>query len=255
MNFETNIVTVTEDVLDKYPQVICFTNEKHPYHHIKLDWIRKQYKYGLKIKLLFIKEEKKPVGFIEYIPGEYCWRSVNAKGYMFIHCLWTNGKKYQHKGLGSILIDEVEKDAKDMLGVALITSDKAFMVNKKILLKKGYKIVSTAGKEQLMVKQFKKAELPKMNNWEEQLKKINDLTFIFSVQCPWVARFMEDVKPVLEEMNLKPKIIRITDHKQAQNAPTIYSVFNLIYKGRILADRNISITRFRNIMKKEILSE
>jgi len=65
---------------------------------------------------------------------------------------------------------------------------------------------------------------------------------------------MEDVKPVLEEMNLQPEIIRITDHKQAQNAPTIYSVFNLIYKGRILADRNISVTRFRNIMKKEVLS-
>jgi len=170
MNFETTIVTVTEDVLDKYPQVVCFTNEKHPFHHLKMNWIRDQYKNGLIIKLLYIKEEKKPVGFIEYIPGEYCWRSINAKGYMFIHCFWTNGKKYQHKGLGSILIDEAEKDAKDMLGVALITSDKAFMANKKILLKKGYKIVSKAGKEQLMVKQFRKAELPKMNDWEKQLK-------------------------------------------------------------------------------------
>jgi histone acetyltransferase (RNA polymerase elongator complex component) len=35
---------------------------------------------------------------------------------MFIHCLWINGKKHQHRGLGTLLIEEVEKNAKDMMG-------------------------------------------------------------------------------------------------------------------------------------------
>ncbi|MCP4751421.1 MAG: hypothetical protein GY866_11040 [Proteobacteria bacterium] len=41
--------------------------------------------------------------------------------------------------------------------------------------------------------------------------------------------------------------------EDAQKAPSLYGVFNLIYKGKLLADRNISITRFKNIVKKEII--
>lgn len=105
-------------------------NPKHELYHLKIDWLKQQYKEGLKTKLLDLAGEKKPVGFIEYIPGRYCWRAVDAKGYMFIHCLWTYGKKHQHKGLGRFLIKEVEKDAKAMLGVAVVTRDKSFMANK-----------------------------------------------------------------------------------------------------------------------------
>jgi len=134
MNLETNIVEVRIDNITDFPQAICFINPKHRLYQKKVDWLKEQFKNGLKIKLLYIESEKKPTGFIEYVPGEHCWRSVNAKGYMFIHCLWTNGKKYQHQGLGSLLIKEVEKDAKDMMGVAVITSDKSFMSKKEIFL-------------------------------------------------------------------------------------------------------------------------
>ena len=51
---------------------------------------------------------------IEYIPGEHCWRPVDAAGYMFIHCIFLGfKKKYKEKGYGSRLIDECENDAKD----------------------------------------------------------------------------------------------------------------------------------------------
>ncbi|GAJ16409.1 unnamed protein product, partial [marine sediment metagenome] len=91
-------VDVTIDNISEHPQVICFINPKHEFYYKKVDWLKEQYENGLKTKLLYLKDEKRPVGFIEYIPGEHCWRSVKAKGYMFIHCLWTNGKKYQHQG-------------------------------------------------------------------------------------------------------------------------------------------------------------
>ncbi|MFC2163543.1 YoaP domain-containing protein [Acidobacteriota bacterium] len=40
--------------------------------------------------------------------------------------------------------------------------------------------------------------------------------------------------------------------EQAQSAPSIYGVFNLIYDGTLLADHYISKTRFKNIIKKKI---
>ncbi len=252
MDLEKKFVEITAENIDKHPQVICYINPKHELYHLKIDWIIEQLKYGLKIKLLYIKGEKKPIGFIEYIPGEYCWRSVNAKGYMFIHCLWINGNKHKQKGIGTYLIEEVEKDAKNMLGVAVLSSDKAFMANKEIFLKKGYKKIAESGKEQLLVKKIKEGNLPTINDWESELKKYQGLTFLYSKQCPWVARFIEEVKPILKKENLAPEIIEIKTAAEAQNAPSIYSVFNIIYKGKILTDRYISTTRFLNIVKKEL---
>ncbi len=252
MRNTTKIVNVTVGNLAEHPQVICFINPKHELYDKKTSWINDQFENGLKIKLLYLQGEKKAIGFIEYIPGENCWRAVSAKDYMFIHCLWTNGKKHQHQGLGKLLLEEAEKDAKDMLGVATITSDKAFMVNKEIFLKNDYHIAEESGKEQLMVKQFKDGPKPTINNWQSELAKYQGLTIVYSRQCPWVARFIDEVQPFLEKKKLKPKIIELKTAAQAQKAPSLYSVFNLIYDGKLLADRYISTTRFMNIVNKEL---
>lgn len=252
MSLQTNIVEVTADTISQHPQVICFINPKHEQYDKKIEWLKEQFKKGLTIKLLYLEGEKRPVGFIEYIPGEYCWRSVAAKGYMFIHCLWINGKKHQHSGLGTMLIEEVERDAKGMMGVAVVTSDKSFMAEKQIFLKNGYEIVSESGKDQLIVKRFKDGSLPSINDWESELKSIHGLTIVYSKQCPWVARFIEEVKPILKEYNLNPQIIELTSAAEAQKAPSLYGVFNLIHEGKLLADRYISTTRFKNIIKKEL---
>ena len=252
MKTETTIVKVTTKNITNHPQVICFINPKHEFYHKKVDWLNEQFDNGLKIKLLYINGEKRPIGFIEYISGENCWRSVNAKGYMFIHCLWTNGKKYQGQGLGRILLKEVEKDSKEMLGGVAVTSDKSFMTDRQIFIKNGYDIISESGKDQLVLKQFKKGPLPSINNWQTELEKYKGLTIVYSKQCPWVARFLEEVKPFLKEHNLSPRIIELKTPAEAQRAPSLYSVFNLIYNGKLLADRYISTTRFVNIINKDI---
>lgn len=252
MDFKTSIVEVTAANITEHPQVICFINPKHEFYHKKIDWLKEQFVNGLRIKLLYLDREKAPVGFIEYVPGEYCWRAVDAKGYMFIHCLWTNRKKYQHQGLGSLLIDEVERDASDMAGVTVITSNNSFMADNRIFLKKGYTAISESGKEQLMVKQFQQGPLPSINNCQEELTRYKGFAMIYSRQCPWVARFIEEVKPTLEKENLEPTIIEIKTAIEAQKAPSLYGVFNLIHNGKLLADRYISTTRFLNIVRKEI---
>lgn len=252
---KTTIIDVTPDKFSDYPQIICYINPKHKYYHLKIDWLEARYKEGLKIKLLYLDGEKKPVGFIEYIPGQYCWRAVDAKNYMFIHCLWTYGKKYQHKGLGRLLIEDVEKEAKAMLGVAVVTSDKSFMVNKDIFIKNGYAIAAESGKDQLLAKQFKDGPLPSINDWQTQLSKIDGLTIVYSKQCPWVARFIEEIKPTLKKEKIHIKTIELKTAAQAQKAPSLYGVFNLIHNRKLLADRYISATRFLNIMKKEFLKK
>jgi GNAT superfamily N-acetyltransferase len=245
-------VRVTPENFREHPQAICFINPKHEYYNRKVEWFIEQYAKGLRIIILYIEGEKRSVGFIEYVPGEYCWRAVDAKNYMFIHCLWIYGKKYQHQGLGSLLIREAEKEAKDMNGVAVVTSNGSFIANKTIFLKNGYDVVADYGNDQLLVKHFKDSALPSFNVNTEMLKKHTGLTIIYSRQCPWVARSVEEIKPIIEREKLNPEIIEIRSSNEAQHAPSVYSVFNLIYNGKVLADRYISTKRFYNIIHKEI---
>jgi len=264
---QAGIIDVNEKNLKDYPHVICFINPKHQYYALKIEWLRARFREGLKIKLLTLPGENRPVGFIEYVPGEKCWRAVDAAGFIFIHCLWTNGKKYQHQGLGAQLLEEVERDAVGSRGVAVLTSDSSFMAGRDIFLKHGYSLAAEDGKEQLLVKYAAedpdgKSSLgssanpsqsspgPVIKDWRSVLSNYQDFTIIYSRQCPWVARFMEEVKPVLQDWNLKPEISELKTPAEAQKAPSLYATFNLIYRGQLLADRYISVTRFKNILKK-----
>jgi hypothetical protein len=252
MEFTTDIIKVTPENFSEHPQAICFINPAHEYYNKKVEWFREQYKNGLRILVLYLKGEPRSVGFIEYVPGKFCWRAVNARNYMFIHCLWIYGKKYQNQGLGTLLIKEAEKDSEMMEGVSVVTSDGSFMANKSIFLKNGYKVVSVQGKDQLLVKQYKNGSLPSFNVNTEMLRNHKGLSIIYSRQCPWVARCIEELKPILKKEKLNPEIIELNTPDEAQNAPSVYSVFNLIYNGKILADRYISTTRFTNIIRKEL---
>jgi hypothetical protein len=251
-NIKTEIVEVTSDNLAEHPQAICFINPKHELYHKKVEWLEEQFGKGLKIKLLYLEGEKRPVGFIEYVPGEYCWRAVDARGYVFIHCLWTNGKKHQHRGLGALLIQEAEREAQGTLGVCVVTSDKSFMAGKEVFIKNGYTVVAESGKEQLLVKQLKDGPHPSINDWQAELDKYRELTVVYSRQCPWVARFVEEVKPILEKRSLELEVIELKSAAEAQKAPSLYGVFNLIHEGKLLADRYISTTRFQNILEKDL---
>ena len=53
-----------------------------------------------------------------------------------------------------------------------------------------------------------------------------------------------------KEYKIKPKLIRLKNAKEAQNAPALISSFNLILDGELVANHPISSTRFKNIMNK-----
>ena len=249
----TKIIDVNVDNISLYPPT-CFQNPNNEGYKIKLEWLRKRFAEGLKIKMLYIENDKKCHGFIEYIPGEYAWRALDAKGYLFIHCIWIYPNNIKHKGFGSLLVDECIKDAmqKKKNGVAVIAGDVTFMAKENLFIKNKFKVVEESGPFRLLVKSFKKVPLPKFIDTEKQLKKYKGLNIIYSNQCPWVSKFILDIDKIVKKKNLDLKITELKTSKQAQNAPSKYSVFNLIYNGKILADHYISTTRFQNIINKEL---
>ncbi|MBT3363319.1 MAG: GNAT family N-acetyltransferase [Chloroflexi bacterium] len=254
MNNTVNIVNVDESNIDEHPPV-CFLNPKNVGYQTKREWLAKRFAEGMKIKLLYLEGEKKPVGFIEYVPGEYAWRAVDAAGYMFIHCIWITPNKYKEKGYASIMIDECLKDAKaeGKYGVAVITSEGAFMAGKDLFLKNGFASIASAKPSfELMCKTIKEGPLPQFRDWQKQLDSYQGLNIVCSNQCPWVARFMSELDDTIKGMNLDIKIIELETAAQAQNAPSIYATFNMINNGKLLSDHYISNTRFMNIINKEL---
>ncbi len=226
------IITITKDNYKEIPPV-CFCKSDSNGFKAKEEWLLKRFDEGLKIKLL--RDKNKTHGFIEYISGENAWRAVDAKGYNFIHCLWTYPNSVKNNGYGTLLINEVIKEGKP---VAVVTSNDSFMSTKSIFIKNGFKIVEEKGKQQLLANNKPTCKLTPSDP-----SKYKDLTIIYTKQCPWVNR-------LVNELDYPLKIIELKSAKEAQNAPSIYTTFTLIKDGKILADHYISKTRFNNIIKK-----
>ncbi|MBE0661365.1 MAG: GNAT family N-acetyltransferase [Bacteroidales bacterium] len=253
----TEIVSVNLQNLSEHPGIICFINPKHPSYSLKIDWLKERFSEGLKIKLLYIEGQKKAAGFIEYVPGEFAWRAVSAKNYMFIHCLYVYPNNNKNQGHGSQLIDECLKDAKEqnLAGAAAMVSQHAFMAEAEIFLKNGFSQADGDNQgNMLLVKQFSEAALPSFNRVNGNAKNYTGLNILYSRQCPWVARLIEEIREAGIAEQLGITITEIKSAAEAQQAPSFYGVFNFLRDGKVLADRYVSLTRFKNILKQEKLA-
>jgi ribosomal protein S18 acetylase RimI-like enzyme len=232
---------------------------KNPAHEGRVEkncWARKHFAKGLRAKVLLTPDNRQ-CGYIEYLPGEYAWRGVKARGYLFIHCLWTFYKQYQGRGEASALVAACVEDARKagMDGVAVVARESPWLAGPALFRKLGFETVDTAPPDyELLVRKLNPAAANPAfrGDWDKKLKKYSQgLTIIRSAQCSHVAKFASEIAEAAEnEYGLKPKIVELRTHRDAQNAPTPYAVFAIIHNGTLLADHQISRTRFRNIMKR-----
>ncbi len=221
----------------------------------KIKWTIKRMKEGMIYKVL-VSEEKGTVGAIEYIPGEYAWRPVNAKNYMFIHCLFILPKNIKGKGFGQMLLDSCIEDAKikNMNGVAIVTRKGTWMASNTLFLKNGFEIIDSAKSDfQLLCKSFKNSD--KKPSFSASLTSDTEynqgLVIISSDQCPYTTKAINEIsETAIKEYKIKPNIIELKNYKDAQNSPCAFGTFCILYNGKIVAENPISNTRFKNIMNK-----
>lgn len=225
----------------------CFMSKKNAEgYRRKLNWLKARFNEGLKIKMLKLPER----GFIEYIPGEYAWRPVNAEGYIFIHCLWVVGRS-KGKELATALLNECLKDAQKegMKGVAMITSQGNWLVGKKLLLKNGFETVDQAPPSfNLMVKKFGDYPSPSFTkNWVKNIKKHgNGLTVFRSDQCPYIDDAVAMVADTAEELGIDYRVIDLKSSRDVQTlSPSAYGVFGIFYNGSLLS--------YYYLLKKELV--
>jgi hypothetical protein len=146
---------------------------------------------------------------------------------MFIHCVWTFYRQYQHRGLGAMMIQACLEDAviAGMHGVAVVAREQAWLAGPSLFLANGFELVDTVPPDyQLLVRKLSpSAANPAFKaGWEDRPKKYSrGLTIVRSHQCPHIAKFAGEIAQAAErDYKIKPRIVEIRSHREAQNAPT-----------------------------------
>ena len=82
---DTELIDLTPEDIADYGVCGYKDVQKHLELRKKIEWFKQYYPKGLRIKAL-LSQKGGYQGMLEYIPGEYAHRPVDAKGYLFIHC-------------------------------------------------------------------------------------------------------------------------------------------------------------------------
>jgi hypothetical protein len=249
------IDTTMDNILDY--GVCGYKDIKRAGYPEKIAWLRERFEEGMKLKTLY-SENDGTQGMIEYIPGEYCWRPVEADGYMFVHCIFVGFKRtYKERGYGSLLLREALEDAKSsaMLGVAAVTRKGALMAGKEIFIKNGFTVVDKAPPDfELLTYKFdQKAPSPKFKKGLERRPREygQGLTIIRADQCPYTVKNVREIVETAEKTyGLTPKLVELKNCKDAQNSPCAFGSFCIVYNRIVIAYHPISSKRFANIMSK-----
>ena len=247
------IVDVNENNIDEQDLFCKKTKKKLPGYQNKVKWMKERFEEGLKYKVLYVKEGNKETsrGMIEYIPGEYNWRGIQAEGWMVVHCIWVVGKA-KEKGYGDQLLQFAIEDAKKlgMHGVVGMSAQKGGWVpNKKIFLKNGfekvdeiepnYSLYALTFNEDAPPPRFYPLDKSKQDQYSQ------GATILYTDQCPYITDLVEELKEIDKKGNLNS--IKINKSEEAQqNAVYPYGTYCIICDG--------NISRYKHSTKKELLS-
>jgi len=207
-------------------------------YQLKLKWLEDRFAEGLKIKMLDLSQGGR--GFIEYIPGEYAWRAVDARGYMFVHCIWVVGQS-KNKGYAPLLLEECLADAKrlGMKGVAMVTSEGNWLVGKRFLLGEGFESVDEAPPSfELMVNRFSPWPPPSFpDNWGERLHRFGKgLTVVRSDQCPYIDDATRIALETAKAHGIESRVVELKTCKEVHDrAPSPYGVYSIVLDGDLLS--------------------
>jgi GNAT superfamily N-acetyltransferase len=250
---QINIISVTSKNVSE-EGVFCIKNKEALGSQAKVEWCKRKGNEELQLKIA-VNAHNKQIGFIEYIPAELAWRPIEANNYLFIHCIAIFVKEARNKNVGSSLIKACEQEARHLnkLGVCVVTSKGAWMVDKKLFEKNGYYKVDELDRFELMAKKFDPKRIsPRLINWKKQQKKYKGWNLIYADQCPWHTKSVSDLKELASEYDINLKVKKIKNSIEAKKSPSGFGVYSLIRDGKLIEDHYLSKTRFKNILKAEL---
>jgi GNAT superfamily N-acetyltransferase len=257
---DVEILTVDATNVEKEGFLCYKSKSKTEGYHRKLNWLRDRFQEGMKIKLLHLRQFEGPrgaFGFIEYTPGEYAWRPVNAKNYLFVHCLWVIGR---HKGKGyasrllQTCLDDASRLNKD--GVAMVSrSGGGWLAGKRILLANRFEPVDHAPfKFDLFARKLHDAPPPTFpTDWDKRAARYGTgLTIAYSNQCPYMAALVTATLKTAREHGIPCREVELRSAREVHtNAPSPYGTYGAVYNGRLLAYSPMGVDALLGLINRQ----
>jgi L-amino acid N-acyltransferase YncA len=238
MSSDVEISTVDASTVDELGFFCYKSKPKSDGYRRKKAWLEERFSEGMRIKI--VHETGRSVGFVEYTPGEFAWRAVQAPNYMVIHCVWVVGRA-KGKGYGSQLVKACIDDARELKkdGVAMVASSRPWLADKRLLLKHGFESVDEAPPTfELLVHRFGDAKLPEFpKDWETRLSRHGSGVIVFrSDQCPYIEDAANAVLEGARELGLGARVVELGNCEEVQNlSPSPYGVFGIVHDGRLVS--------------------
>jgi L-amino acid N-acyltransferase YncA len=250
---ENVIHTIDASNVDRYGFFCYKSKPKTTGYRQKRAWLENTLPEGLRLKIIY--EGNRSAGFIEYTPGEYAWRAVQAAGYLVIHCMWVVGSG-KGKGYGWRLLELVQSEAENigLYGVAAVCSSSTWLTRKGFFLRHGFEVVDQAPPSfELLVKRFGQGQLPSFpTDWETRLARIqHGLVVYHSGQCPYNAMFVSSLAKAAGQLNLPFQPVELKSSYEARTlSPSAYGTFGVVYNGQLLSYRPMGGKTLRQMLEK-----
>ena len=208
-------------------------------HERKRDWIRRCLPYGLRYRTLREPSSGTRVGMIEYMPGEFAWRAVDAKDYMVIHCLQVP-RRYAGQGYGSLLVQACVDDARrhGMAGVPALATRAGWCADDGAYLRNSLEAVDRADPSlELVAKVLRQARPPSLGDWRRRLEALGAGIYMYvSRQCPFMRGERERRRQAVlrSRYGLEAHIVEVQDHTAAQANPCVWGTAGTVCNGVIV---------------------
>lgn len=245
-----DIITITNENLQQEHICCAIASNKDCQVAAKKSWLSERFAEGL----VFKKGNVRGKCFIEYIPAEKAWCPIEAKGYMFINCLWVSGQ-FKGQGNSTLLLEECIKDSKEKgkSGLVILSSKKKipYISDPKFLRYKGFQLADIAEPY------YELLYLPFNNNTEkphfkDTVKRSNiqeqGFVLFYAYQCPFTAKYVPLIENLAKIKGIPFKAILFKTTEQAQNAPSPFTSYSLFYNGEFVTNDILSEKKFEKIL-------
>ena len=245
-------ISITQENLEQEHICCAISNNKDIQVSSKKAWMAERFADGL----VFLKSVERGKCFIEYIPAENAWNPIEAKGYMYIDCLWVSGSLKGH-GYSNDLLGACEADSKKKgkKGLCILSAakKKPFLADPKYLKYKGFIICDEAdnGIQLWYLPFFANVQPPRFKECARH-PRVDEMGYVlyYTSQCPFNAKYVPIVEETARKHQLPFHAIHLENKAQAQNAPTPVTTYALFCDGTYLTNEQMNENRFLKLAGK-----
>ena len=243
-------IRVTKDNLEKEHICCAISNNKDIQVSSKKSWLADRFDEGL----VFLKSTERGKCFIEYIQAEYAWVPIDARGYMYIDCLWVSGSFKGH-GYSSDLLNACIGDSKEKgrkgLCILAAAKKKPFLADPKFLKYKGFTVCDEADNGiQLWYLPFDQdTDKPRFKECAKH-PQTDEKGYVlyYTSQCPFNAKYVPVLEQTAKENQILFHAIHLESREDAQSAPTPITNYALFHDGKYVTNEQMNEKKFLKLI-------